>query len=151
MKTFRISFVALSAMLVTGGFLGQAGTVAAQSGKTQWDGIFTTEQVQRGAELYAKECASCHGKNLEGGEMAPVLAGGDFGANWEGETLAALMKRSQETMPPNSPGAFTRKQISDIVAFMLSRDGAPTGAAELPTQTDALTAIKYHFQKPDGK
>ena len=149
MKTFRVSIVALSAVMLAGGLFGN---VAAQkASKTQWDGVFTDEQVLRGAPLYEKECASCHGKNLEGGEMAPVLAGGDFGANWEGETLDKLVKRSQETMPPNNPGGLTRKQIADVIAFMLSRDGVPAGAAELPTQADALAAIKYQFQNPAAK
>jgi hypothetical protein len=54
-------------------------------------------------------------------------------------------------MPPANPGGLTRKQIADILAFMLSRDGAPAGTTELPTQADALTAIKYQFQKPAAK
>ena len=46
-----------------------------------WDGVYTDEQAKRGTPLYSQFCASCHGPDLTGGEMAPALAGGDFSSN----------------------------------------------------------------------
>ena len=39
---------------------------------------YTEEQATRGKGLYSQECASCHGSELTGGEMAPPLAGCTF-------------------------------------------------------------------------
>ena len=36
-----------------------ATTTAAVQARSQWDGVFTEEQAKRGADLYAKTCASC--------------------------------------------------------------------------------------------
>jgi S-disulfanyl-L-cysteine oxidoreductase SoxD len=58
--------------------LGIAGIGASQSQRSVWNGVFTTEQAQRGQARYKEFCASCHGDMLEGGESAPPLAGGEF-------------------------------------------------------------------------
>ena len=43
-----------------------------QAARSVWEGVYTEEQARRGAELYAQECASCHGPLLTGtGEEAP--------------------------------------------------------------------------------
>jgi mono/diheme cytochrome c family protein len=39
--------------------------------KSVWDGIYNQAQAERGRALYAEQCASCHGSELTGGEMAP--------------------------------------------------------------------------------
>ena len=42
------------------------------------ESAFTAEQADRGAQVYAVKCATCHGDNLMGVEMAPPLAGANF-------------------------------------------------------------------------
>src|SRR6185436_463883 len=61
-------------------------TVHAQPTKSVWDAIYTEEQAKRGSPLYTQYCASCHGPELMGGEMAPPLASGDFLSGWDGLT-----------------------------------------------------------------
>jgi mono/diheme cytochrome c family protein len=140
--------VALIALLGAGLASPAVRALQAQEPKTQWDGIFTEEQSKRGEPLYAKQCASCHGTTLAGGEMAPTLIGPDFSANWNNLTMAELLKRIQDTMPPENPGGLTRRVVADILAFMLHKDGAPAGSTELPTQADALNAIRFKATKP---
>ena len=143
--SFKSTFVALA----TVGLLGASLKISAQQpAKTQWDGIYTEEQAKRGEPLYAKECASCHGVNLLGGEMAPTLVGGDFSANWENLTIGELVKRIHETMPPENPKGLSRRQVAEILAFMFLADNVPPGTTELPTQADALNAIKFKALKP---
>ena len=72
--------------------------------KSIWDGIYTEEQATRGQGLYSQECASCHGGELTGGEMAPPLAGGEFLAGWDGLTVGDLFERIRISMPQNTPG-----------------------------------------------
>jgi mono/diheme cytochrome c family protein len=125
-----------------------AGRVTAQQSGSQWDGVYTAEQAKRGEPLYAQQCASCHGQDLTGGEMAPGLVGGEFSSNWNDLSIGELFERIRLSMPQNSPGSLSRQQDADILAYMLARAGAPSGAAELPTQTDVLNTIKFVGQKP---
>lgn len=48
--------------------------------RSVWDGVYTEEQAKRGETVYGKECSSCHGDLLTGGESAPALTGGVFQA-----------------------------------------------------------------------
>jgi mono/diheme cytochrome c family protein len=144
--TFKTIFVAVAGVATLSASL----TISAeQAAKTQWDGIYTEVQAQRGEPLYAKECASCHGADLLGGDKGPTLVGGDFGANWENLTIGELVKRIHETMPPDNPRGLSRRQVVDILAFMFAFDKVPAGATELPTQADPLNAIKFKALRPD--
>ena len=69
--------------------------------RTTWDGVFTAEQANRGAQIYQGMCASCHGPQLGGIDAAPALNGGSFYANWNGVTLAEMADRV--TRSPSSP------------------------------------------------
>src|SRR5213593_4207501 len=86
--------------------------VAAQE-KSQWDGVYTEAQAQRGETLYQEHCAACHGPDMAGGEMAPGLAGGEFSANWNDLTLGQLFERMRTSMPQNNPGSLSRQQDAD--------------------------------------
>src|SRR5262249_50257110 len=63
--------VAVVVMMVLGTLGATALVGSAQQTKTQWNGIYTEAQAARGEPLYAQNCASCHGPELTGGEMAP--------------------------------------------------------------------------------
>ena len=113
-----------------------------------WDGVYTEEQAKRGAAVYRQWCSSCHGNELEGGEMAPGLVGGGFTSNWNGLTLGDLFDRTRNTMPQDNPGALTREQDADVIAFVLSINKLPAGKAELPAQSEMLKQIKFEAIKP---
>ena len=117
--------------------------------RTVWDGVYTTEQSKRGEALYARECASCHGDLLTGGEQAPPLAGGEFLANWEGLTLGDLFERIRKTMPMNKPGKLSREVNADILAYMLAMNKFPAGKTELSSKTEMLTQIRIEATKPN--
>jgi len=85
-----------------------------EESKSVWDGVYTEEQAKRGEPIYRKECASCHGEMLTGGESSPPLSGGAFLANWNGLTVGDLFDRIRKTMPQSAPGRLTRQQDSDI-------------------------------------
>ena len=123
-------------------------TVFAQQAKSQWDGVYTAEQAKRGEGFYAQYCASCHGPDLAGGEMAPGLTGGEFSSNWNDLSLGELFERMRISMPQNAPGSLSRQQNSDILAFVLFKSNFPAGTTELPTQTEVLNTIKFVASKP---
>jgi mono/diheme cytochrome c family protein len=146
---FTVATLALAGTMAFGAF-GALGTVAAQGDKTQWDGVYTEEQAKRGEGLYGQYCASCHGPDLAGGEMAPGLTGGEFTANWNELSLGDLFERIRISMPQNAPGSLSRQQNADILAYVLRKMNMPVGQTELSTQTEMLKEIKFLASKPGG-
>lgn len=119
--------------------------------RSVWDGVYTEEQAKRGETVYRKECASCHGDMLTGGESAPPLTGGAFQSNWNGLTLGDLFDRIRKTMPQSGPGRLTRQQDADVLAFMLSINKFPAGKTELYRQSEMLKGIRFETKKPGTK
>src|SRR5260370_2314326 len=110
----------------------------AQTTRSVWDGVYTSEQAQRGAAGYSTNCAPCHGTDLNGGESAPPLVGGEFLSNWNGLTVGDLFERIRVSMPADRPGRLNRDQNTDILAWILNRNQFPAGKTELERQTEAL-------------
>jgi len=117
------------------------------AGKTTVDGVFTEAQAKRGDAIYARSCASCHGPELSGADVAPALTGTDFVSNWNDLSLGDLFERIRIGMPADKPGSLSRQDNADVLAFMLFKAGFPAGAAELPTQLEGLKDIKFVAQK----
>jgi quinoprotein glucose dehydrogenase len=144
MWPYRIHmWIAVVAMLVVA-----AGAAQDPPKRSVWDGVYTTEQAKRGEALYGQSCAACHGSTLEGGEMAPPLAGGQFNSNWNGLTLGDLFERTRISMPQNNPGSLSRQQYADVLAYMLSAGSFPGGTIELPREVEVLKQISFEAVKP---
>ena len=94
-------------------------------------GPYTADQANAGAVTYAAECVVCHLDNLQGSFEAPELAGVNFRSVWGGRPIADLMNLVASTMPPQRVGALTTEQVSDIVAYLLRRNGVEPGGDEL--------------------
>jgi mono/diheme cytochrome c family protein len=119
-----------------------AALLIAQTSRSVWDGVYTSEQAARGAAGYSTNCAPCHGTDLTGGESAPQLAGGEFLSNWNGLTVGDLFERIRISMPADRPGRLSRDQNVDILALILSRNQFPAGKMELERQTEVLKQIR---------
>ena len=114
-------------LLAVGGAL----AALAQDKKSVWAGVYDAKQAARGAELYTRACAACHGQDLEGIEQAPPLAGGTFAQRWDGSALKKLFERMEE-MPPDDPNKrLSDQQYIDVLAFLLSANKIPAGTAAL--------------------
>jgi len=120
-----------------------------QPAASVWDGVYSEEQAGRGRTLYGKECASCHGSSLSGGETAPPLTGSAFMANWSGLSVGELFERIRLSMPEGRPGTLSRQQNADILAYMLSVNEFPAGKAELQKDTDRLKQIRFLAERPE--
>ena len=105
------------------------------------DGVFTSAQARRGRRVYNQNCASCHGQQLRGGEMAPGVAGRDFIVFWTEIPVGSLFERVRMTMPEDGPGRLSDQEYSDVVAYMLDRNDYPSGETELPVDKAALDRI----------
>jgi mono/diheme cytochrome c family protein len=124
-----------------------AGATLLAQGTTTADGVGTDAQVKRGADVYSMQCAACHDAQLAGSGTAPALVGTDFAANWKDENVGALFERIRATMPADNPGSLKRDQVADLVAFILNFNKYPTSPKELPTDVEALKAIKITAPK----
>ena len=144
---FTGAALTLIGMMAFGAFSAH-GKVAAQAPKSQWDGIYTDAQAKRGEATYTEFCATCHGGDLSGGEMAPSLVGGEFASNWNDLSLGELFERMRISMPQNAPGSLSRQQDADILAFMLSKAGFPAGEIELAREAEVLKQIRFEAMKP---
>lgn len=122
-------------------FAAAASTPALAQSASVWSGVFTAEQAGRGKAAYEAHCAACHGGTLAGLEMAPALSGPAFMANWTGVSVGELADRIQTSMPADAPGSLSRRRVADLVAYLLSVGGFPTGAAELPSDPSLATQL----------
>ena len=90
-------------------------------------------QVEAGAEAYATNCAICHGTNLEGSTLGPLLSGFSWVRRWGTQTPTLLLGNIQANMPPGGNESITEEDYLNIVAHMLQVNG-------VDGVTDALTA-----------
>ena len=111
-----------------------------------WQGIYTDDQVTRGASTYQTECASCHREDLTGQDMSPSLVGIGFSFKWEGRNLQELYASMRYGMPQSAPGSLSNSAYVDLTAFLLSRNGYPAGNAELSADENELAKIEISRQ-----
>jgi mono/diheme cytochrome c family protein len=119
------------------------GGALAQDKKSVWAGVYDTKQAARGAELYTRTCAACHGQDLEGIEQAPPLAGGTFAQRWDGSTLRKLIERIEEMPPDDFNKRLSDQQNIDVLAFLLSANKIPAGPAALVADRNGLAQITF--------
>jgi mono/diheme cytochrome c family protein len=106
-------------------------------------GVYSDAQAKRGAEISGEECARCHSVSLLGGENdTPPLVGEIFQNKWNGLTLADLYEKTRATMPADSPGRLSKSDYVDVLAFILSSNKYPAGAADLKPDPESLKQIK---------
>ena len=84
----------------------------------------TTPDPARGAQLFAKSCAACHGENGQGNEPAaipPLWGPGSFnrGAGMHEVEKAARFIRAN--MPQGQEGTLTPDQARDLAAYINDR------------------------------
>lgn len=118
---------------------------------TIWDGVFTAAQATAGKAVFEAKCVTCHGEELMGQEMAPPLTGPSFFGNWNGLSLGDLAVRIQTTMPANDPGSLKAEEVTEVIAYILSYNKFPEGAAALPSDQAGLGQIAIAATKPADK
>lgn len=144
---FCLSVGLLAASLSYGVARAEQAAAPAGDAKSIWDGVFTAEQAERGAEAYKTSCSECHGGDLMGDGFAPALSGADFQGNWNDLSVGDLFERIRISMPPSGPSGVTPAQKADIVAHIFNFNKYPAGTAELEPKTEVLKTIKIELKK----
>jgi cytochrome c len=141
------------------GRLGDPSSVSAQAAGvkpgppvTIRDGVYSEAQARRGEQVFKTECAYCHKADLSGGFMddgvgkAPALAGkrafdSSLVERWGGMTLAEMVGTVAATMPQGRPSTLTAENYVDVVAYLLFKNDAPAGPADLAADLETLSRI----------
>jgi len=103
---------------------------------TTLQGVFTFEQANRGKDIYAGNCRSCHTPETHTGPVFTTI--------WNGRSVADLYSFVRERMPKNDPGALTEQEYVDVVAYMLKMNKLPMGETEL--QADSLMLARVRIE-----
>lgn len=128
----RWTFALAACIFVPLAEIGGQGPSAAPQRSTK-EGVYTREQWQRGRDIYAGLCASCH--------QAATHAGIAFTKSWAGKKLSDLFGFLRERMPKSDPGSLSEQEYVDVISYMLRVNGMPQGDDELPADSLALTKI----------
>jgi mono/diheme cytochrome c family protein len=78
------------------------------------------DQIAAGQEVYATECAQCHGENGEGGTGPLVIGGNKRIASYE--STERLYDYVSRTMPFDEPGSLTPEQYWNVIAYLLDEN-----------------------------
>jgi mono/diheme cytochrome c family protein len=100
--------------------------------------LYTTTQAASGKAVYATNCASCHGANLQG-VAAPAIAGTEFlkTAATNKYTVSILNTIVSQNMPFNNPGSLKPDQYADVMAYLLASNCYPAGKTPFPANPSA--------------
>jgi alcohol dehydrogenase (cytochrome c) len=116
----------------------------AASAEGKSDGGYTSAQATRGATVYAQSCLQCHGGNLQG-ESGPPLSGQTLRSAYGGGTVAQLYDFISRQMPQDAPGTLKQTQYLDVTAYILSRNGFPSGTT--PLSMASLSQVHMSSQR----
>ena len=122
--------------------LGLARGAEAQPPRTTKSGVYTAAQADRGSDVYAGMCRSCHAPASHTGVL--------FAKAWKGRTLAELFTYVSERMPKNDPGILAPEQYADVVAYLLKLNAMPPGGGELAPDSAALATIRIDVPDSTG-
>ena len=89
--------------------------------KTVKDGVFTETQVASGQIVYDSQCKTCHNMQFYRDTLR----------SWNNQPLLWLWESIMGTMPADNPGSLMLEEYTDVIAYILSENGFPTGDNEL--------------------
>ena len=116
--------------------------------RTNWDGVFTDAQAQRGRQVYQRSCAVCHLDNLQGDSVSPPLVGPTFLARFVSSTAHEMVQGIRSTMPQNAPDTLGDRAYVDLISYLLKVNGGSPGTLELPLDVAELEKIIITDQPP---
>ena len=87
------------------------------------------EQVAAGKQLFAQNCAACHGADATGG-IGPNLTAKTFKFGRTRDAIATTIKGGRPGGMPAFGNQLSGEQIADLAAFIESLGGTPEAAAK---------------------
>jgi len=99
-----------------------------------------SDQAALGAGKFAANCAACHGVNLEGTTLGPLLSGRPFLQRWGDRTPSLLFSNIKANMPPGGNEGISDADYLAITAHILDTNGVDAITAALTASTDFTIA-----------
>lgn len=109
---------------------------------------YTAAQAEAGAAAFAANCAACHGAELQGTPIGPLLSGDDFLARWGTQTAAALISNIRANMPPGGAQNLTEADYVNITAHIFAVNGMLRGSTELDASSSIEIAAYMPAERP---
>jgi mono/diheme cytochrome c family protein len=99
-------------------------------------GDYTSAQSTVGRKNFNQSCSSCHGSDLQG-QAGPALAGPAFAKSLQFSKMSAsqLYGFISKQMPADDPGSLSEDQYLRVLAYILSKNGYPSGQTRLSKDT----------------
>ena len=113
---------------------GSAPLIAQDAAASVADGVFTSDQAERGKKQFQQTCAACHSVSEHTGK--------NFESKWSGSTVGDVFDLVSNTMPESDPGGLKPDEYASILAFFLSESGYKQGDKELPPDLESLKKIR---------
>ncbi len=107
--------------------------------RTTVDGVYTSLQATKGADIYAMLCQSCH--------SAESHTGAPFRNKWVGKPLGELFAYISSEMPKTEPGSLSADEYAVVLAYILKMNGMPAGRRTLVADASALDSIRIDLPK----
>ncbi len=109
------------------------GPVSQAQQRTVQDGVFTEAQATAGKLVYDENCGSCHDMKFYE----------DIWDYWQGKPLLDFWFTIVAEMPSENPGSLLDAEYTDIIAYILSERGYPSGDTRLERQNgmDGITIV----------
>jgi alcohol dehydrogenase (cytochrome c) len=105
-------------------------------------------QGERGRALFLRNCASCHGRDLDNGEFAPAVKGRGFLNHWGARPVSEFAAYLRANMPPGQNGELSNDDYAALVAFIMTANGASSDATSLPADPVPPTATRKPGEPP---
>ena len=99
-----------------------------------------SDQAALGAGKFTANCAACHGVNLEGTTLGPLLSGRPFLQRWGDRTPSLLFRNIKANMPPGGNEGISDADYLAITAHILDTNGVDAITAALTASTDFTIA-----------
>lgn len=121
-----------------------------------------SSQADAGAQAYATNCAACHGADLQGSALGPMLSGGGFLGSWGRRSPVDFFTNIKSNMPPGGNQSITDEDYFNIVAHVMRTSGVAdsnpllSAASDYPIATNipgagaALAQQNQQREQPTG-
>ena len=130
--------IAIAACILAAGRRGTAQQGGLDSTRSTLLGVYAADQAARGQETYEVMCRECH--------VPATHTGPAFTAAWQGRPLWNLFRYIRELMPKDDPGTLTRRETTQVLAYLLRMNGMPSGGEELPADSTTLSRIRIELK-----
>jgi alcohol dehydrogenase (cytochrome c) len=119
-------------------------------------------QADTGVQAYTANCGTCHGSDLQGTALGPILSGSGFLRSYGGQTPYEFFNFLKANMPPGGNAGITDENYWSIVAHVMRMNGVadtnPTlrasanyaMAENIPGISPTLTQQRIEPDRPTG-